>query len=157
MIQTGLAELPGQRLGARIRAELAAVVARTQPLLRELDDDYSLVHADFKRSNLLVARTPSGFRVAAVLDWEFACAGPPLIDVGLFLRAGRALPEGFRESFAEGYRGAGGKFPARWLPLSRLVDLVSQITFLDGPAKRPRVWAETARVVRESLEILSAV
>jgi len=157
VITHGLAGLPGKPLGARLSEELAAAVARTCPLLRELDDDYSLVHADFKRSNLLVARASRGFRVAAILDWEFACAGPPLIDVGLFLRAGRDLPPGFREAFADGYGGAGGKLPAHWLPLSRLLDLVSQITFLDGPAERPRVWAETTRVVEESIEILSSI
>jgi aminoglycoside phosphotransferase (APT) family kinase protein len=157
VIYDGLAGLPGQRLGSDLSQQLKRVVDRTQPLLHELDGDYSLVHADYKRSNLLVSREASGFRVAAVLDWEFACAGPPLLDFGLFLRAGRALPTGFQEAFAEGYLVAGGKLPQQWLPLSRFVDLVSQITFLDGEAERPRVWAETRRVVEESLALLSAL
>jgi Ser/Thr protein kinase RdoA (MazF antagonist) len=157
VITSGLAGLPGQRLGPKLSSELFTVVARVAPLLREVDGDYSLVHADFKRSNLLIARAPGGFRIAAVLDWEFACAGPPLLDVGLFLRAGRALPDRFRDAFVHGYRNAGGKVPSAWLPLSRLVDLVSQIQFLDGTSERPRVWAETTRVVEESLELLSAI
>jgi fructokinase len=89
-----------------------------------------------------------------VLDWEFAFAGPPLVDVGLFLRAGDALPRGFREAFAAGYRAAGGVLPNDWLPLSRLVDVVSQVTFLDDPRERPRVFAETTEVLKETLRML---
>jgi hypothetical protein len=90
-----------------------------------------------------------------VLDWEFAFAGPPLVDVGLFLRAGEALPDGFRGAFASGYRDAGGALPDEWLPLSRLVDLVSQVTFLDDPRERPHVFAETTHVVKETVRMLS--
>lgn len=154
VIHTGLAGLPGERLGPELSRQLSETLERTQPLLRELDGTYTLVHADFKRSNLLLAREAAGYRVAAVLDWEFACAGPPIIDVGLFLRAGRALPARFREAFVNGYRAAGGHLPDEWLRLSRLVDLVSQITFLDGAEERPRVWAETKRVIEETVEAL---
>ncbi|MEO8185522.1 MAG: phosphotransferase, partial [Deltaproteobacteria bacterium] len=139
-------------------------VERWAPLLQRIDDRYTLVHADYKRSNLLLTRSAASARgrapaatwhVSAILDWEFACAGPPLIDVGLFLRAGDALPEGFRAAFAGQYRAAGGELPEHWLPLSRLVDVLSQVTFLDGPSERPRVFAETTEVVRETLRMLA--
>lgn len=151
----------GERLGSEMRDELWRVVERTSPRLRAIDDRYTLVHADYKRSNILMSRTVSsgrsatGWRVAAVLDWEFACAGPPLIDVGIFLRAGSALPAGFRESFAARYVEAEGVLPADWLPLSRLVDVVSQVTFLDGPRERPQVFAETRLVLEETIRLLS--
>jgi aminoglycoside phosphotransferase (APT) family kinase protein len=157
MIRASLGGLPGQRLGRALAGPLQGAVTRTQHLLRELDGDYCLVHADFKRSNLLVSREGEGFRVAAVLDWEFAFAGPPLVDFGLFLRAGRRLPAGFADAFAGGYRVAGGALPARWLELSRLVDLLSQLTFLDGDEERPRIWAESKEVVQETIEILAAI
>jgi len=95
------------------------------------------------------------WEVSAVLDWEFAFAGPPLIDVGLFLRAGEALPAGFREAFVAGYRAAGGELPDDWLPLSRLIDVLSQVTFLNGPQERPRVFAETTEVVKETISVLA--
>jgi hypothetical protein len=44
--------------------------------------------------------------------------------------------------------------PSDWLRLSRLVDLVSQMTFLNDPLDRPRVIAETTGVVRETLRML---
>jgi aminoglycoside phosphotransferase (APT) family kinase protein len=144
----------GARLGPLLRDALWAAVERTSPLLAALDGHYTLVHADFKRSNLLVNRSDGVWRVAAVLDWEFACAGPPLVDVGLFLRAGDALPDGFREAFRTGYLEAGGELPPDWLRLSRLIDLVSQVTFLDDLRDRPRVFAETTEVVEETLRML---
>jgi aminoglycoside phosphotransferase (APT) family kinase protein len=145
----------GERLGAEARDALWRVVERAAPRLGAIDDHYTLVHGDYKRSNILLEREPAGWRVSAVLDWEFAFAGPPLVDVGLFLRAGEALPGGFRDAFASGYRDAGGELPGEWLPLSRLVDVVSQVTFLDDPRERPRVFAETAGVVRETIRMLS--
>lgn len=90
-----------------------------------------------------------------MLDWEFAFAGPPLTDVGLFLRAGKALPVGFSQAFVSGYRAAGGELACDWLPLSRLLDLVSQMTFLNDERERPRVFAETTAVVKESIELLT--
>lgn len=98
----------GERLGPGLRDELWRVVERTSPMLEAIDDRCALVHADYKRSNILMQHSVAGWQVGAVLDWEFAFAGPPLIDVGLFLRAGQALPDGFREEFASGYQGAGG-------------------------------------------------
>jgi aminoglycoside phosphotransferase (APT) family kinase protein len=145
----------GARLGEPLRDELWRVVERTSPQLAVLDDRYALVHGDYKRSNLLVERGGTGWRVAAVLDWEFAFAGPPLVDIGLFLRAGAALPHGFREAFASAYAEAGGQLPTDWLPLSRLIDVLSQVTFLDGPRDRPRVFAECTQVVEETVRMLA--
>lgn len=146
--------LAGERLGVRLRDALWTVVERTAPLLEEVDGQYTLVHADYKRSNILLQRSATTWNVTAVLDWEFAFAGPPIIDVGLFLRAGEALPAGFRDAFAAGYRDAGGELPSEWLRLSRLVDLVSQMAFLNDPRDRPRVLAETTDVVEETVRML---
>jgi hypothetical protein len=155
MVQRGLFDgRAGQRLGVPLRDALWKAVERTAPSLRELDGRYTLVHADYKRSNLLLRRASTGWTGTAVLDWEFAFAGPPLIDVGLFLRAGSALPDGFRDAFAGGYRDAGGELPSEWLRLSRLVDLVSQVTFLEDPRDRPRVISETRAVVEETVRML---
>ena len=145
----------GARLGTPLRDDLWRAVEQASPLLSVLDGRYTLVHGDYKRSNLLMQPDGARWTVAAVLDWEFAFAGPPLVDVGLFLRAGEALPPGFRETFAARYRAAGGELPSDWLPLSRLVDLLSQMTFLDDARDRPRVIAETTEVVKATLRMLT--
>jgi len=154
----------GERLGAALRDQLWPLVERASPRLSAIDGPYSLVHGDYKRSNLLLRRSGGSgsgrevsprWEVSAVLDWEFAFAGPPLIDVGLFLRAGEALPAGFREAFVAGYRAAGGELPDDWLPLSRLIDVLSQLTFLNDARERPRVFAETTEVVKETIGVLT--
>lgn len=145
----------GARLGENLRDALWATVQRVSPELTQIDGRYCLVHADYKRSNLLLRRTGNGFEVAAVLDWEFACAGTPLIDVGIFLRAGERLPSGFRDAFVAAYRDGGGWVPKEWLRLSRLVDLISQVTFLDSEMERPRVFAESIAVIEETLRALA--
>jgi aminoglycoside phosphotransferase (APT) family kinase protein len=145
----------GERLGSVLRDQLWAAVERTSPRLSAVDGRYTLVHGDYKRSNLLMTRTGCAWSVSAVLDWEFAFAGPPLVDVGLFLRAGEGLPDGFRDAFASCYRDAGGELPDDWLALSRLIDVVSQMTFLDDPRDRPRVFAETTLVLQETLRMLA--
>jgi aminoglycoside phosphotransferase (APT) family kinase protein len=44
----------------------------------------SLVHNDFKLDNVMLDESDPG-RIEAVLDWEMATAGDPLVDVGLVL------------------------------------------------------------------------
>ncbi|HEX3962450.1 MAG TPA: phosphotransferase family protein [Trebonia sp.] len=44
----------------------------------------SIVHSDYRIGNVVLAPGPPG-RVAAVLDWELATIGDPLLDVAYFL------------------------------------------------------------------------
>jgi aminoglycoside phosphotransferase (APT) family kinase protein len=44
----------------------------------------AIVHSDFRIGNVVIAPDAPG-RVAAVLDWELATVGDPLLDVGYFL------------------------------------------------------------------------
>jgi aminoglycoside phosphotransferase (APT) family kinase protein len=44
----------------------------------------SIIHCDFRLGNVVLAANRPG-RVAAVLDWELATIGDPLIDLGYFL------------------------------------------------------------------------
>ncbi len=45
----------------------------------------TLIHCDFRIGNVVIAPDSPGGRVAAVLDWELATIGDPLLDVGYFL------------------------------------------------------------------------
>ncbi len=141
----------GVRVGSRLRDEIWRYVGDNAPTLAVLDSANHLVHGDFKRSNILVEGAGGDWRVTAIVDWEFCFAGPPLVDVGNFLRAGSALPPGFCQAFARGYRVGGGRLPNEWRKLSRLIDLTSQVEFLNRPVERPNVFAETLAVVRETL------
>src|ERR1700757_287297 len=62
-----------------------------------------LIHCDYNLKNILIRQIGSVWKVAGVLDWEFAIAGSPLVDIGNFLRFEDELPPGFSGSFIKGY------------------------------------------------------
>jgi aminoglycoside phosphotransferase (APT) family kinase protein len=47
-------------------------------------DRVAVLHGDFRLENVVVTGTPT-VRIAAVLDWEAATLGDPLVDLGLLL------------------------------------------------------------------------
>jgi aminoglycoside phosphotransferase (APT) family kinase protein len=93
--------------------------------LAALDHDPRLVHGDFNRRNLLMRPEAGRWRVAGVLDWEFAVSGSPLADLGSFLRYERACAPLVEPHFSEGYRAAGGELPEDWPHLARLLALAA--------------------------------
>ncbi|MBW0105755.1 phosphotransferase family protein [Pseudonocardia sp. KRD291] len=61
-------------------AEVDAWLAANVPA----ESGATVLHNDFRFGNMILAPEPPG-RVAAVLDWELATLGDPLLDVGYFL------------------------------------------------------------------------
>ena len=74
------------------------------------------------KRNLLVREVEGAWQVAAVLDWEFAVSGSPLIDAGHFLRHIEPVPPAADRHFLEGFVEGGGKLPYDWSTLSHLLD-----------------------------------
>ena len=73
---------PGDDLGA-----LHEVATRAQHLIDTLERS-CLVHSDLNPKNLLV--DPESLEVCGLVDWEFAHAGSPYVDLGNLLRFDRA-------------------------------------------------------------------
>ncbi len=76
-----------------------------------------LLHGDFKASNLKWSHEER----LLVLDWEFAYAGPALMDVGQLIRWG--ISSEFREGFEEAYTDNGGELPEEWIQMARELDV----------------------------------
>src|SRR5690606_18041198 len=111
---------------------LHALIRRHAAALSELDRAPSLVHGDFRAANVTVHED----RLAAVLDWEFAMAGPPLADLGQFLRDEDELPSACVAGLVEGYeRGAGRPLPVDFRRLARLRDLLNLLQLLAGASE----------------------
>lgn len=78
-------------------------------------DELSLVHGDFRHGNLMIDK----HGLVAVLDWELACLGDPMADLGWMCvnswRFGNIdLPVGgfgTREQLFDGYEAASGQRP----------------------------------------------
>jgi len=145
-----------RRLGPQRSAALAAVVDRAAARLAVLDAHPGLAHGDYKSSNLLLRRdgaTELGadrWRVAAVLDWEFACPFTPLLDVAILMRHRDTFPPALQQGFAEAYRAGGGWLPDDWRSLSRVVDLMNLVGFLNAGGDRPRVVAHVTELLMDT-------
>jgi fructokinase len=136
------------RLAERVRAFAWGLAVR----LAGLDEERSLVHADFNSPNLLMRPAAGGWEVAAVLDWEFAFSGSPLWDVGNFLRyerRGRPLREPW---FSRGCREEGLALPEDWRTLARAADLASLCEILTRDPLPQPIAAEVLELVAATVE-----
>ncbi|GAA1945068.1 phosphotransferase family protein [Microbacterium deminutum] len=76
------------------RRQLDASRSRDTPALDELQSSLEhdvpvsaragIVHGDFRLDNALVVGSREDPRVSAILDWEMATLGDPLVDLGIF-------------------------------------------------------------------------
>ncbi|WP_327204065.1 phosphotransferase family protein [Paenibacillus tyrfis] len=131
----------GRLLGPRRTEALWELCKRHAGLLEE-QPKYSLIHSDFNGRNVLLAPDGSGgYEVTAVLDWEFAFAGPPLVDIGNMLRYESTGSE-FEHHFIRGYVQEGGVLPERWELKSKLADLIALLDLLNGAAESPNRAAD---------------
>ncbi len=93
-----------------------------------------LVHGDFNPDNILIDEET--FKVAGVLDWEFAFSGSYLFDIGTLLRF--EVPTGFEQRFIEVYSiEAGIKFPENWHKMIKVQDLSNLIGLLNTAHECP--------------------
>ncbi len=147
----------GERLGADLAARLWSQVAARVGELDALSGHVSLVHSDFRDSNLLVARKAGVWRVTGVLDWEFAFAGPSLFDLGSLLRReATMLPPGFAGQVVAAYRAHGGFAPLGWRRMTLLMDLMNLCGFADMPVTRRTMLADVTSLIKATVTRLEA-
>lgn len=111
-----------------LRPRVEAFVSAHRDALGRAAGPAVLLHGDFKASNL---HWTAGNRLL-VLDWEFAYAGPALMDIGQLLRWNPPLA--FVSSFAESYRRHGGELPEGWQRSAEIFDLFNLAGLLAGAA-----------------------
>jgi aminoglycoside phosphotransferase (APT) family kinase protein len=126
-------DVAGDRLGDDLTQRAWSYVRQNQDSLCSIEQHAMLVHGDFNGFNVIVSR--SGVpRVAALIDWEYAHAGTPLLDLASMLRRpGRNLPTWFEQELLRGYRMAGGVLPSDWKRAAQVVDVVRLCTFVRSP------------------------
>lgn len=111
--------------GPEIPPAWRALVEASAPILDADPCPPTLVHSDYNPKNLLLRREGGGRTLAAVLDWEFAFAYSPLIDLGNLLRFAHERPEGFVSAVEAGYRDGGGALPEGWRALAATLDALA--------------------------------
>jgi aminoglycoside phosphotransferase (APT) family kinase protein len=143
--------LGGERLGAELTRAALAFAQREGHRLEAWTTPPRLTHADFNGSNVLVRETSDGWRVAAVLDWEFAFAGAPFFDFGNLLRPPLGNLAGFAEAVAAGYVRAGGTLPPDWRELAQIGDLTAWADFLNRADATPALIADAVRMIEATV------
>ncbi|GAA1675178.1 hypothetical protein GCM10009733_085240 [Nonomuraea maheshkhaliensis] len=138
--ESSMSKVPPSRLDPAVRAAWARLCAAHAPALTGVDERARLVHADINPKNLLVTRAADGWRVDAVLDWEFAYAGCPYGDAANMLRFGADYPAGFTEGFRAGFA---AQLPPDlppdddWAYLGRVLDMFALTDLVTRPAGHP--------------------
>ena len=125
------------RATAGLRDRLSALVWSWAPELAELEREPCLVHGDLGKQNVLVRLHGDAWKVSAVLDWEYAITGSPLVDVGHLLRYEGCENRVLEPHFSGGFRESGGRLPESWREIASVLDLAAlceSLTHEDLPA-----------------------
>jgi aminoglycoside phosphotransferase (APT) family kinase protein len=136
-----------ERLGRELSRELCSFVTAASPILDDLDEVPCLVHGDFDGSNILVHRADDQWRVSGVVDWEYAIAATPLVDLGHILRPPFGDIESFEHSLIEGFQSHGGVLARQWKRACRLLDLINWVSFLNRPAPGSQVIESSREMI----------
>lgn len=148
--ETCMAATPPGRLAPETRRAWAKLCAACAPALAGIDDHARLVHADVNPKNILVSRADGGWRVDAMLDWEFSYAGCPYGDAANMLRFGDDYPasfvDGFRTAFAE-HRPADLPLAGDWAYPGRVLDMFALSDLVTRPLGHP-IADQAAELIR---------
>lgn len=137
----------GERVDEPFLRRVREFVTAHGEYLTRIEGQAALVHGDFKGGNILVSRAAGRWAVAAVLDWEFAFAGPPVFDLGQLLRYSDRVDPAFERGVIAGFTAAGGELAPNWKRTARLVDFANLCDFL----ARPQQDAARSQEVQELL------
>ena len=142
-----------RRAGAELTKRLHDFVWSYARSLPPLENEQSLVHNDYGNRNILVREQSGRWQVAAVLDWELAISGSPLLDVGHFLRyEGRSQP--LREPhFSRAFVEHGGHLPENWQAAVKLIDLTALVECLTHQTLPDEVAAELFELINATLDL----
>ncbi|SDT56998.1 phosphotransferase family protein [Actinoplanes derwentensis] len=153
MVENCMGQVPGGRLDDGIRDAWVRLCAENAAVLESVDGHARLVHADINPKNILVTRVGGGWRVDAVLDWEFSYSGCAYGDAGNMARFGAGYPDGFLAGFGAGFAdGQPGDLPlvADWKRVGRVLDMFALSDLVTRPdghavadqaAEQIRLWA----------------
>ena len=90
--------------------------------------------------------------VAAILDWEMAFSGSPLLDVGHFLRYELDTTPLREPYFSTAFVEHGGHLPDNWKQVVKLIDLTGLVECLTHDELPSDVEAELFALIDATLE-----
>ena len=140
-----------RRAGTKLVDQLHNFIWSYASILPSLETDCSLVHNDFGNRNILVREVNGVWALAAILDWEMAFSGSPLLDVGNFLRYELDATPLREPYFSRAFVEHGGHLPDNWKPVVKLIDLTGIVECLTHDELPSDVEAELFALVNATL------
>ncbi|MEW2431805.1 phosphotransferase [Micromonospora sp. NPDC047644] len=131
-----MAAVPDSRLDGGTRRAWVTLCTAHATALESVDHQTRLVHADVNPKNILVSREGGGWRVDALLDWEFSYSGCPYGDAANMARFGADYPAGFLGGFQAGFveqQPADLPLVRNWTYLGRVLDMFALSDLLTRP------------------------
>jgi aminoglycoside phosphotransferase (APT) family kinase protein len=140
-----------ERLGTRVINKLKKFIQENNELLGRMAQNFVFSHGDFRPANIMV----KDGRLIGIIDWEGALSAPDYFDIGQFTRYKEHMSEKAKNRFISGYnqntrRPVGGD----WEKLSKLMDLVNLLVFLDNEEEKPKLFADMKILLEKTLVIL---
>jgi len=122
------------RIGEEMHERIQRLVLDKQKLISVIDEYKSFIHCDFRPANMLVDKNKQVFFV----DWEGACTGHSLADIGQFLRYRRFFKDTHLKLFERIYNTFANRIlPDNWSELSLFRDLVNPLQILSSNQETP--------------------
>lgn len=139
------------RMGEDLSSKAKTLLEKFEIPLKELGDTQRLLHCDFNPKNMIVRHDNGQWKVAAILDWEFAASGSPLVDLANFLRFEDEYPPELELGLLEGYGEDSKNLPSNWKPIAKVLDLASMFSFLDSEEDHPKTFRTAISVFEKTI------
>jgi aminoglycoside phosphotransferase (APT) family kinase protein len=120
-----------KHLGENVCRKVLKFAQEHAYLLDRPGEQRCLVHSDFNPLNILVEENGGSIRISAILDWEYAFSGSPLMDIGNMLRYEHVTTTDLFMPFILSYQENGGDLPDNWLQKAKLLDLIALFDLVD--------------------------
>lgn len=118
------AQLAGSRRLTAAEADAwAELCQHNAEALVEIDPFRRLVHSDMNPKNIIVTQIENVWRVAAIIDWEFAYSGCPFADAANMCRFPSEYPAGFLSAFTKSFELAAPQLTDNWRHQARVLDM----------------------------------
>lgn len=139
-------------LGNTLLNSVRNLVEQNSHILPDLDDA-NLTHSDYDPANIMVKQIDGRWKIASVLDWEFAYSGTYLMDMGLMLRYSHKLPKYYEEKFIDGIQSNGFQLPKAWKRQAKLMDLLCllQLTYANLRTERPNLNSDVISLITNTI------
>lgn len=142
-----------QTLGAALKASVTNLITTQANILTE-ENEANLTHCDYDPANILINLEKGQWKIAAILDWEFASAATYLLDIGQMLRYAHRLPIYYENSFIAGIVEHGTPLPANWKKQAKLMDLLCLLQLLQAnpSSVRPKACRDVISLIADTVK-----